>query len=342
MEDLQPTAWRQPSTFTTQADSLDRLEAACAASDHARYQHIGTSEGGRPLAGVVLGDGPRTVSLIAGNHADEPVGPATLRQLVLDACQHPEWFGDLFDAYTVLVVPHTNPDAEARNQPWISRWPDARAFLEHRVREQPGRDLEFGYPAMRPENEAVARFIRPHAPVALHMSLHGMAFAEGGLLLINRPWTFRTEALQAAFRAATARANLGLHDHNRKGEKGFFYIDKGFTTTPEGAAMRTFFEAQGNPAMAARFHDSSMEFVEGLGGDPLALVTELPLFRVHNAAPAPGRPTAYLRLKARIAQGASFEALTENFEWTPVPLETAVALQQQTIAAALRTVHAAG
>ena len=88
------------------------------------------------------------------------------------------------------------------------------------------------------------------------------------MLLIGRPWAFRTAPLQRAFAEAAREAGLRLHDHNRKGEKGFFYLAPGFTTTPEGEAMRTFFRAQGNEATAAHFHDSSMEFVQRLGGGP--------------------------------------------------------------------------
>jgi hypothetical protein len=94
-----------------------------------------------------------------------------------------------------------------------------------------------------------------------------------------------------------------LHDHDRKGEKGFTYLGPGFTTTPEGGAMRRHFEQLGDPGTAALFHQSSMEFVRSLGGDPLCLVTELPLFVVPNPDPVPGTPTAYLALRERLASG---------------------------------------
>ena len=156
---------------------------------------------------------------------------------------------------------------------------------------------------MRPENVAVAEFLRAHAPFALHMSLHGMALGEGAMLLIERHWIDRTEVLRDGFAEAVAATGLGLHDHDRKGEKGFRYIGPGFTTTPEGKAMRAYFHARHDEATALLFHQSSMEFVRGLGGDPLCLVTELPLFVVANDEPEPGVPGAYLRARRHLAEG---------------------------------------
>jgi hypothetical protein len=333
--------------FRSREAAHEAIEAACAGVDDATLHEIGTSEEGRPILGAVVGTGDQTVSLIAGNHADEPVGPETLRTLLADGLGAPDVWGDVRERFRFVIVPHTNPDGEARNRPWIDRWPDPVAYLRHVVREAPGRDLEFGFPAMRPENEHVSAFLRAHGPYALHMSLHGMATAEGAQLLINRPWTFRTEALQAGFRAAAGDAGLRMHDHNRQGEKGFFYIGPGFTTTPRGDAMRTFFHAQNDPDMAARFHQSSMEFVMGLGGDPLALVTELPLFVVPNDDPTPGVPERHLALKAklpamkrRLAADEPVDDLLAPFDLRPLPVPAAMRLQLRALELGLETVAA--
>ena len=333
-------------TFRTHGGVRADLEAACAQHpDVASFHELGPSEDGATLYGVRLGTGEHPVSLIAGNHADEPVGPETLRAFVLNALAHRNKMAPWLRRYQFVVVPHTNPDGEARNQPWIERWPDLEAYLRHAVREKPGRDLEYGYPSMRPENEHVAAFLQKHGPFALHASLHGMSVGEGALLLINRPWTFRTQGLRDAFVASAAAAGLRMHDHNRKGEKGFFWIEPGFQTTPRGDAMRTYFRAQGDPAMARRFHDSSMEFVMSLGGDPLALVTELPLFRVENPDPTPGRPDAYLelrdrlpRVKARLEHDEDVGDLLAPFTIHPVPLSTAMTLQLRALELGLRAV----
>jgi hypothetical protein len=179
----------------------------------------------------------------------------------------------------------------------------------------------------------------------MHASLHGMSAGEGAMLLINRPWTFRTQSLRDAFAASAGASGLRMHDHNRKGEKGFFWIEPGFQTTPRGDAMRTFFRAQDDPAMARRFHDSSMEFVMSLGGDPLALVTELPLFLVENPDPSPGRPDAYLALrerlpamKARLDRDEAIDDLLAPFTIRPVPLPTAMTLQLRALELGLEAV----
>lgn len=334
--------------FRPSGEMQDALDEACAGSDSATLHRLGESEEGRPLVGAVLGAGPRAVSLIAGNHADEPVGPFMLRRLVLDAARRPAAWQSLLARVRFVVVPHTNPDGEARNRPWMRDWPDPASYLRHRVREAPGRDLEFGFPAMRRENRLVSGFLEAQAPpggYALHMSLHGMALAEGAQLLIERHWSFRTQALREGFREAARAEGLALHDHNRFGEKGFFYLGPGFQTTPEGAAMRTFFRAQGDEQQAARFHDSSMEWVRSLGGDPLCLVTELPLFVVRGGAGPPGVPQNYLDLKARLPElqlrlehGERASDVLDDVEVHPLPVATAVGLQRQALALGLATV----
>ena len=337
-----------PPLFQTQADVQELIRAACEANaDIASFHDLGASEDGRPLFGVVLGTGPKAVSLIAGNHADEPVGPETLRLFLLEGIKQRERLAPLFERFRFVVVPHTNPDGEARNQAWMAAWPDVQAYVREVRREAPGRDVEFGFPAMRAENRAVSGFLQAHAPFALHMSLHGMAFSEGAMLLINRPWAFRTERLQAGFAEAARGAGLRLHDHNRKGEKGFFYLGPGFTTTPEGEAMRTFFRSQGDEATAAFFHEASMDFVEGLGGDPLCLVTELPLFLVEREGTMydPGVPTAYLAFKERLPEwklllqrGGDDSDLLSGFRLQPLNLTVAIRLQLQALQLGLETV----
>ena len=44
-------------------------------------RQIGLSREGRPLHAATLGSGPLKISLLAGAHADEPVGPRTLAEL---------------------------------------------------------------------------------------------------------------------------------------------------------------------------------------------------------------------------------------------------------------------
>ena len=335
------------------------IEHACAANpDLAEFHVLGTSEEGRPLYGVTLGHGPQTVTLMAGAHADEPVGPETLRQFILGTLAERDWmsegggFADLFERFTFRIIPHVNPDGEARNRAWIEAWPDVEAYLQYREREQPGRDLEFGYPVMRDENRLAARFLFDYSPIALHMSLHGMGFSEGAMLLVERHWVGQTEALRAAFAAAAKEAGLRLHDHDRGGDKGFEYIEPGFWTTPEGAAMRDHFRELGDLETARRFYCSSMEMARMAGYDaerqrhPLALVTELPLFVIEREYERePGLPSAYLafrdelpELRYKLERGKSIADDLAPFELRPLELETAVRLQLRCIELGLEQV----
>ncbi len=300
--------------FRTSADVFDALEAACDASPHlATFETIGHSEEGRPIAGVTLGVGPRIVTLMAGAHADEPVGPETLRLVVLEGLAMQGWGAPdggleaLFEQVTFRIVPHVNPDAEARNAPWISPFDASQpteslaAYLRHRLREAPGRDVEFAFPDARPETAAVARFLFSAGPPALHASLHGMGFSEGALLLIDRDHLAapETEALRDGFRQAAARAGLRLHDHDRGGDKGFRYGGPGFTSTPLGAAMRAHFLSLDDPETASRFGLSSMETAALGAPGVLSVVTELPLFVLDaEAEREPGVPALLHRWTA--------------------------------------------
>ena len=79
----------------TSEEVFDALRAACEANpDVAAFEVVGRSEEGRPIAGVTLGYGPRLVTLCAGAHADEPVGPETLRLLVLVGLAARDWESD--------------------------------------------------------------------------------------------------------------------------------------------------------------------------------------------------------------------------------------------------------
>ncbi len=336
----------EPIDFRRDEDVIDKLRSACEASGGAaRYETLGRSEAGREIVGFVVGSGPERVSLIAGCHSDEPVGPETLRRLVHTVASRPEMFGELLERFRLCVVCHVNPDGEALNRPWIERWPEVDAYVEKAVRELPGRDVEFAFPDRRAENRAVSDFLKTHAPFVLHASLHGMGFSDGAMLLIDRRWGYRTDALQDRFRALASEAELELHDHNRRGEKGFFYLGPGFNTTPEGEAMRTFFQSRGDDEMASRFGMSSMDFVRSLGGDPLCIVTELPLFVIGRRENAePGKPRDYLAFKEALtpvrASGdrEMLWRLLEEYRVRSLSLETAMRLQLSVLEAGLAAV----
>lgn len=336
--------------FRTSAEVYDALKAACENnSDIAEFIPLGKSEGGRPIAGAIIGSGNKTISLLAGAHSDEPVGPETLRNFILEGLRQRRQLSELFEKYRFVIIPHINPDGEAANRTWIAQWPDLAAYLQHTFRELPGRDLEFGYPEMRIENRLVSALLAANGPLHLHASLHGMAFSEGAFLLIERHWIERTTALQEQFIAYAKQLGMRLHNHDRNGEKGFLYIGPGFTTTPEGRAMQAYFREQNDEATARLFHLSSMEFVRGLGGDPLCLVSELPLFDIRRKMGDSRKnlPAAYLAFKERrpeilqkIASKTSLDGIIREFDIQPLDLETAIRYQLYIITLGLQAIAA--
>ncbi len=321
-------------SFMSHEESVRIIEPACRDnSDIASFSILGESEEGRPIVGVQLGTGNKKVSLVAGAHSDEPVGPETLRSLIVQGLAKRDLLEEFFLEHSLYIVPHVNPDGEQRNKVWMSDWPALGSYLEHVFRELPGRDVEFSYPDRRVENQLVSSWLTGAGPFRLHMSLHGMGFSDGAMLLIEKNWSYRTEQLQVGFTEAAHSVGLQMHDHNRKGEKGFFHIAPGYTTTPEGAAMRTYFLSRDQPDTAELFGDSSMEFVRGLGGDPLSLVTELPLFIVEGDC-EPGVPTAYLNFKKALPElriqannAAAISEAKATYGLNALPIDQAVYLQ---------------
>lgn len=276
-----------------------------AAGELPAGHRLGGSREGRPVTGYRYGRGPLSVSLLAGCHADEPVGPELLERLVLHLASLPD-DAPLLAAATWTVVPHANPDGRARNAAWAEatidishddatpdRIFDLASYLDRVERELPGDDVEFGFPrsagdaGARPENRAVAAFLAEAAPYHLHASLHGMGFAHGPWFLIEPAWVERTGAMRRRLAKLVHRLGYRLHDVDRRGEKGFCRIETGFSTRPDSKAMQVYFRGRGDDATAELFRPSSMEFVLSLGGDPLTLVSEMPLFLVEHA---PGRP----------------------------------------------------
>jgi hypothetical protein len=227
------------------------------------------------------------LSVLAGCHADEPVGPRLLRHLAgfLGRLRADD---ALLAEYEWWVIPHINPDGEHRNVSWQPEGTDRYelpAYLAGVVRELPGDDVEFGFPSepgdaeARPENRAALRWWKgADGPFAMHVSLHGMGFGAGPWFLIESAWKERCGHLMETCAAATKDLGYVLHDVERGGEKGFFRIERGFCTRPDSRYMRKHFLDLGDKETAGRFRLSSMEAVRALGGDPLTLVSEMPLF----------------------------------------------------------------
>lgn len=338
-------------------DELDARSTAILAGPRAAAvgQIIGRSREGREIRAVKIGSGARKVSLLAGCHADEPVGPRLLRQLSHHlsglAANDP-----LLVDYQWWIIPHINPDGAARNRHWQppeAKAYDLAAYLLHAVRELPGDDIEFGFPhnpddaAARPENSAVYRWWRSAAePFDLHVSLHGMAFAAGPWFLIEEAWRDRVASFKQRCLQRVADLGYRPHDVDRRGEKGFFRLSRGFCTRPDSRYMRAHFRAQGDEETANKFRPSSMETIRALGGDPLTLVSEMPLFITPGVGESLGPPDPAAEAwkqriagwKADLLAGASREdslKAVEGTGLTPMPVEDQMCLQWTLIVAGL-------
>ena len=176
-----------------------------------------------------------------------------------------------------------------------------------------------------------------------------MSFAAGPWFLLEPAWEDRTLAMRDELRGAVADAGYEVHDVDRGGDKGFRRIDRGFTTRPDSVAMAAHFRERGDAETAALFRPSSMEYVRSLGGDPLTLVSEMPLFLVpanqYQAGTGdPLRPAAVAELSAVAAGGAADDAVREHARQAgirPMPLRDQMRFQLAYLDAALRTVSAA-
>lgn len=316
---------------------------------------IGVSREGRPIEALRLGRGAARVSLIAGCHADEPVGPRLLGHLA--NCLHglpadDPWVTE-FDWW---IVPNVNPDGAARNATWQqgrSTHYDIGTYLAEVVREPPGDDIEFGFPrgpddlSARPENRALFDWWRSvGTPFVLHASLHGMALAGGAWFLLEPAWQSRLDPLIGRLTQRVRDLGYSLHDVERHGEKGFHRMAPGFATRPDSRAMASHFETLGDHETARRFRPSSMEAIRSLGGDPLTLVSELPLFIAPGIGETLGPPDPVAvawreRLagwRARLAGGATPEEITREATEAglrPMKIEDQMAFQWELIVAAI-------
>ncbi len=260
------------------------------------------------------------------------------------------------------ILPHLNPDGEAWNRAWQRENTPAYAlasYLASVVREIPGDDIEFGFPrdeadeGARPENRAAYRWWKEaDGPFAIHVSLHGMAIGAGPWFLIESAWRERCDHLMELCSERTRALGLALHDVERRGEKGFFRIARGFCTRPDSRCMREHFLSLGDAETAERFRPSSMETIRAEGGDPLTLVSEMPLFITPGVGEEIGPPDpAALAWRRRLegwrhrldAAGTAQEIEAEARETglRPMPVDDQMRLQWAMIVAGLEQVGSA-
>lgn len=142
----------------------------------AQIEEIGVSAEGRPLYGVTAGDraAARTVFIIAGCHANEPIGPLTAVSLIQSIVQQPA-VGIKFK-----VVPVVDPDLLHRNAVSIPTKATLHDLLN--TKTQHYRDLEGHFTANTyPECVAVRQWMQKTEQIDAYFSLHSAGLISPGL-----------------------------------------------------------------------------------------------------------------------------------------------------------------
>ncbi|MFE1292000.1 M14 family zinc carboxypeptidase [Streptomyces sp. NPDC058751] len=100
-------------------DELGVRAAALVARrpDDARLRRVGTSRAGTPMLLLSVGHGRRQVLVVAGPHANEPVGGATVLRLAERALADPRLTEDADATWNLLLC--LDPDGSRRNEAWL-------------------------------------------------------------------------------------------------------------------------------------------------------------------------------------------------------------------------------
>jgi hypothetical protein len=103
--------------------TVDELGAAAAAlaarhPGRARLRRVGTSRAGDPLLLLSVGHGDRQVLVVAGPHANEPVGGATALRLAERALADPRLTDGADATWNLLLC--LDPDGLRRNEGWLT------------------------------------------------------------------------------------------------------------------------------------------------------------------------------------------------------------------------------
>ncbi|MFK4145297.1 M14 family zinc carboxypeptidase [Streptomyces sp. NPDC004065] len=167
---------------------VDELGARAAAlvARHprdARLRRVGTSRAGTPLWLLSVGHGPRQALVVAGPHANEPVGGATVLRLaerVLTAGGAGE---DTDVTWNLLLC--LDPDGSRRNEDWLTGPYTLGHYFRHFFRpgflEQPEWLPDGAASAALPETRALLAVqdeLRPFLQVSLHGVDVGGGFVE--------------------------------------------------------------------------------------------------------------------------------------------------------------------
>lgn len=275
--------------------SLSPAQRQQLADVGATVLEIGYSAGGEPLHAYTIGNGclPR-LSVVAGAHPDEPIGPLAALGLA-----ERRRSSDILQQFRLCVVPLLDVDGCIAQRAWLAQERDSvdpLSYLQHRLRRLPGEDREFAWPGapwggtVLPECAAADEFLNSEGPALAHLSLHGMAVAEGAWFLLDC-LAMRDSLLWRDLRSLAGRHGFALHESRRYGDKGFRRCGYGFCTTPSGPAMRSW-ALREQAALKDGFGYGSMDAARARAARhaapaPLCAVSEFPLLAVDR--PGDGR-----------------------------------------------------
>ncbi|MFF9160124.1 M14 family zinc carboxypeptidase [Streptomyces longwoodensis] len=180
--------WRCALPPLLRYPTVDELAARAAAlvARHprdARLRRVGTSRAGTPLWLLSVGHGARHALVVAGPHANEPVGGATVLRLAERALADPRLTEGADATWNLLLC--LDPDGLRRNEGWLSGPYSLGRHFRHFFRpgflEQPEWLPDGAEAAALPETRALLRLqdeLKPFFQCSLHGVDVGGAFVE--------------------------------------------------------------------------------------------------------------------------------------------------------------------
>lgn len=179
--------WRcalPPLRYPT-VDELTARAAALAARGRGcvRLERVGVSGEGGPLWLLRVGRGDRQALVVAGPHANEPVGGATVLRLAERVLADPRATAEADATWNLLLC--LDPDGLRRNEGWLSGPYRLERYFRHFFRpgflEQPEWLPDGAAAAALPETRALLRLhdeLKPFLQCSLHGVDVGGAFVE--------------------------------------------------------------------------------------------------------------------------------------------------------------------
>lgn len=171
--------------------SVDELASRAAAlvADRprdARLRRVGTSRAGIPMWLLSIGHGTRHVLVVAGPHANEPVGGATVLRLADRVLADPRFTEDADVTWNLLLC--LDPDGSRRNEGWLAGPYTLGHYFRHFFRpgflEQPEWLPDGADTVTLPETRALLDLQDELRPF-LQCSLHGVDVG-GGFVELTR------------------------------------------------------------------------------------------------------------------------------------------------------------